>query len=601
MKGTVVATWMKTCRKLYGNDTVDKVMDSVGWGASKIFSPIENVDDAQVKEVISLIASGNNVQVGVLWKEIGLDNINTFSNDYPAFFKHENVYSFLKSMFDVHVVMTKKFPGAKPPLVTLTPISNRKAIFEYKSQRGMFDYLKGMIEGSCRYFNEKIEIKEINKTNDSVIFEFTFEKDIYYKKTYKFNKVLSLGFIRNIGVKVGIFTLVFSLISSILLFGAEVPNLIKAFIISTVSAASSYIATAMLMRPKSLIQEDMERVKNNNYVEDGDIETGDFFEDMYKILKDHKKTVRTDFVGFKGVTDEMGTFVSNINNISDSMNHTSNEISDVVEQVANCAVSQAENTEQAVVVLNDNIENLKSIVQSENDNKAELEKAIEKINNSYENVDNTSKNILDTLEKFQEVKDKGFELQGKAKDITNIVSIVSGISEQTNLLALNASIEAARAGEQGRGFAVVAEEVRKLAEQSKNAVEEINSNIVVFAEEIKGLVDKIGSQYEILQGETKNLEQVRDISYEATTSVRTVASSMIETINDLSKEADSIATVYDNIESLAAIAEENSASSQEVSASVSNYTNEIKKLINNIHQFRNITESFKAELEKYKI
>jgi len=312
-----------------------------------------------------------------------------------------------------------------------------------------------------------------------------------------------LGFIRNIGVKVGIFTLVFSLISSILLFGAEVPNLIKAFIISTVSAASSYIATAMLMRPKSLIQEDMERVKNNNYVEDGDIETGDFFEDMYKILKDHKKTVRTDFVGFKGVTDEMGTFVSNINNISDSMNHTSNEISDVVEQVANCAVSQAENTEQAVVVLNDNIENLKSIVQSENDNKAELEKAIEKINNSYENVDNTSKNILDTLEKFQEVKDKGFELQGKAKDITNIVSIVSGISEQTNLLALNASIEAARAGEQGRGFAVVAEEVRKLAEQSKNAVEEINSNIVVFAEEIKGLVDKIGSQYEILQGELR--------------------------------------------------------------------------------------------------
>ena len=507
----------------------------------------------------------------------------------------------MKSMFDVHVVMTKKFPGAKPPLVTLTPISNRKAIFEYKSQRGMFDYLAGMIEGSSRFFNEKIEIREINKTNDSVTFEFTFDKDIYYKKVYKFNKLISLGFINDISAKVGVFTLILSLIGCVSLFGFGVSNLIKGSILSIISAVSSYIATAMLMRPKSLIQEDMDRVCNNNYIEDGDIETGDFFEDMYKLLKQHKKTVRADFVGFKGVTDEMGTFVTNINNISDSMNHTSNEISDVVEQVANCAVSQAENTEQAVVVLNDNIENLKSIVQSENDNKAELEKAIEKINNSYENVDNTSKNILDTLEKFQEVKDKGFELQGKAKDITNIVSIVSGISEQTNLLALNASIEAARAGEQGRGFAVVADEVRKLAEQSKSAVEEINSNIVMFAEEIKGLVDKIGSQYEILQGETKNLEQVRDISYEATTSVRTVASSMIQTINELSKEADSIATVYDNIESLAAIAEENSASSQEVSASVSNYTNEIKKLINNIHEFRNITESFKEELGKYKI
>ncbi len=98
-------------------------------------------------------------------------------------------------------------------------------------------------------------------------------------------------------------------------------------------------------------------------------------------------------------------------------------------------MNQAENTEQVVAVLNNNIQNLKDIVNSENSNKLELEKALEKVNNSYNNVNNTSKNILDSLEKFQKVKDKGLELETKAKDITNIVSIVSGISEQTNLLA----------------------------------------------------------------------------------------------------------------------------------------------------------------------
>lgn len=50
MKGTVVATWMKTCRKLYDNNIVNKAMDSVGWGSSKIFSPVENVDDETVKK-----------------------------------------------------------------------------------------------------------------------------------------------------------------------------------------------------------------------------------------------------------------------------------------------------------------------------------------------------------------------------------------------------------------------------------------------------------------------------------------------------------------------------------------------------------------------
>lgn len=599
MKGTVVATWMKTCKKLYGNETVNKAMNSVGWGAEKIFSPAENVEDLEVKKVIDLIAKDNNIDTKKLWHEIGIDNISAFHKDFPVFFEHENLYSFLKSLFDIHVVMTKKFPGAKPPLVSITPISNRAAIFEYKSKRGMFDYLEGMIEGAAKFFNEKLQVEEIERTNESAKFKFTFEKDIYYKKVYRLNKILSFGFVKDIGAKVAIFTFIVSLITFIPIIGVN--NAIKALILSLVPTVAAYISTTALMRPKSIIMDNLDRIINSDFVEDGDIETEDFFEDIYRLLKAHKKTITADFVGFKGVTDEMNTFVNNINIISDAMSNTSEEISGVVEQVANCAVDQAQNTERAASVLNDNIQSLQEIVNSENDNKTELEKALGKINNSYENVNNTSKNILDALDKFQEVKDKGVELQGKAKDITNIVSIVSGISEQTNLLALNASIEAARAGEQGKGFAVVAEEVRDLAEQSKNAVEEINSNLIKFVEEIRGLVEKIDSQYYTIQGETKSLENVRDVSYEATQSVQVVASSMIKTINELSREADSISGIYENIESLAAIAEENSASSEEVSANVANYTNQIKKLISNIHEFQGIAETFKTGLNKYKI
>lgn len=83
-------------------------------------------------------------------------------------------------------------------------------------------------------------------------------------------------------------------------------------------------------------------------------------------------------------------------------------------------------------------------------------------------------NITSSANKMEEVIS---ELKISSDEIISIVTLVKNIAEQTNLLALNASIEAARAGEHGKGFAVVAQEVRKLAEQSKNSVENITQLI----------------------------------------------------------------------------------------------------------------------------
>lgn len=598
MKGTIVSAWVQTCRKLYGENITNEALDHFNISPNKIFTPTEDIEDRVARGILDYIAKKLGKTSDEVWRTMGNHNVITYSKVYPAFFRYKNLYSFLQAMYDIHVVVTKRITGAKPPILGIKPIDKYTAHMTYNSSRGMFPYFHGMLEGAAKYFKEDINIETLEKTEDFTKISITFPDEIYYQKKFRFNKALSFGFMKNMEGKIALSSLLLVGIPGVLLSKFVVPSIAFPGIL-VLSTLVPFLVSKGLFKPLKSIYSSLDEIKNKDLSIVEDISTNDFFEDINDKLKDLKESIKTDFVGYKGTTDELNVFADKFAEISSNMSFTSSEISNVVEQVAGGAINQAEETEQVAYQLNNSIISLNDVVRKENLGKGELESAVEQINKGFEDLKSTSDSLNHVLLQFSQVKSKGQDLQNRATEVRNIVETVEKIAEQTNLLALNASIEASRAGEYGRGFTVVALEIRKLAEGSKEAVRTINDNLESFIRDIDGFVFDISDQFNILERENVKLNSVAEENQASVNSISQVSDLIIELTNELTNETNNINNISQGIESLAAIAEENSASSQEVSANVQAYTEEIRKMTESIHEFKKVSVEFSKDLEKY--
>lgn len=598
MKGTIVSAWVDTCRDLYGVDITNESLSHFGISKDKIFNPSEEVEDKVALGILEYIGKKLGKSSDEMWRTMGNQNVLTYTKVYPAFFRYKNLYSFLQAMYDIHVIVTQRVKGAKPPILGIQAVDKYTAHMTYASPRGMFSYFLGMLEGAAKYFEEDIDVKTIEKTDDFLKLAITFPEEISYEKNFLFNKVLSLGFIKNMEAKIALSSLILVGIPSVLLYEFAPTNIAIPGILA-LSAIVPFIVGKGLFSPLKYIYQYLDKLKARDFSLVHNISTNDFFEDLNNKLGEIKDAIKTDFVGYKGTTDELNVFADKFAEISNNMSDTSNEISSVVEQVSDGAISQAYETEQVSSQIHASIESLNEVVDKENQGKNELETSVETISRGFEELKSTSNSLNNILEQFSKVQTKGKDLQNRASAVREIVGTVEKIAGQTNLLALNASIEASRVGEHGRGFAVVALEIRELAEGSRDAVQTINDNLESFIENIDEFVLDISDQFNILEKENIKLNSVTEENMSSVDSIGQVSQLIIELTNELTNEASNINRISETIESLAAIAEENSASSQEVSANVQTYTEEIRNMTENIHEFKKVSVEFSKELEKY--
>ena len=342
-------------------------------------------------------------------------------------------------------------------------------------------------------------------------------------------------------------------------------------------------------------------------VAQGDL-TQDFATKRQDEFKELTGSLNAMIESMRGLMRDMKQFGSKVTGLAEdvsdktgAINTSMQDIARAMDEVAGGVQGQAEDTESSNENMISFSENITTVTEKTSHMGQTADKAIEAVEQGRVIVQELSGKSDTTVSLTRVLVNDIDAVQKNSEEIKSFVDVINSIAGQTNLLSLNASIEAARAGEAGRGFAVVAEEIRKLADQSKesgNKIHEIVKKIgetadktTASAREAESMVNE---QARALQETVNVFGMIQDCVGELVEGIRLITQRLEESMLEKDK-------VENSLQNIASVSEEVAASTQEVTATLGEQVSVVQTLKEEVEMLRSDALELDKSIEKFKI
>lgn len=277
------------------------------------------------------------------------------------------------------------------------------------------------------------------------------------------------------------------------------------------------------------------------------------------------------------------------------------DITEAVDYINSGISQQAQDTESCLEQMNGLAERI-NVVHENTDEISEIaQEAQEAIENGMVIVANLGEKVQGTTEVTETIIREIRELSKESIAINSIIGTINEIAEQTNLLSLNASIEAARAGEAGRGFAVVSEEIRKLAEQSGNAGNQIGEIINHIQKRLAATIETAGLAGESVAFQTEALNNTVDVFKNISQQVSKLAEDVEKITQSVGGIEQAKEDTMNAIESISTTSNQTESASEELARSTEKQLQAVEVLNDAVKQLQMDAEDLDTSVSIFKV